>query len=117
MTKAVIDPYAPELPTIPADLATPPPVGRTLSFHNGQGALEVCKKPEEQKASTTVSTAAMIEEVSSSALKKRIARLMTPKSDGSFKVPKELVEAWKTGDQERLTQEFVDAGYNKEPIP
>jgi hypothetical protein len=40
---------------------------------------------------------------------------MTPKSDGSYKVPKELVDAWKAGEHDRIVQDFVDAGCDKEP--
>ena len=40
---------------------------------------------------------------------------MTPKSDGTYKIPKEVVDAWKGGEQDRITQDFVDAGFDKEP--
>ena len=85
--------------------STPPvtPPARMPSFASDPGQLEV------------LDTKSILESLSVSAMKKRIARLMTPKSDGSYKVPKELVDAWKAGEHDRIVQDFVDAGCDKEP--
>ena len=40
---------------------------------------------------------------------------MKPKCDGSFKVPKELVNEWNNGDQTKMLQEFQQAGLDKDP--
>ena len=39
---------------------------------------------------------------------------MVPKADGTFKVPKELVEEWSKGDQNKLLEEFRQAGLDKD---
>ena len=52
--------------------------------------------------------------VSLSAVKKRIGRLMTPRADGKFKVPQELVDEWHKGDQDKIAAEFAQAGLDKD---
>lgn len=52
--------------------------------------------------------------VSDSALKKRIERLVKPRSNGKSLVPKELAEQWQNGDQAKLLEEFKKAAYNKD---
>ena len=52
--------------------------------------------------------------LNTAAIKKRIDRLMTPKADGTYKVPAELVNEWQSGDQTRLINEFKTAGLDKE---
>lgn len=52
--------------------------------------------------------------VSLYAVKKRIARLMTPKADGKLKVPQEMVDEWNKGDQDKLAAEFSQAGLDKD---
>ena len=41
----------------------------------------------------------LVNSLSKSAIKKRVERLMTPKQDGSHKVPAELIAEWRSGDQ------------------
>ena len=57
---------------------------------------------------------ALVKSLSFSSMKKRVDRLMTPKADGTFKVPKELVQEWKQGDQTKLVDEFQRAGLDKD---
>ena len=52
--------------------------------------------------------------ISESSIRKRIGRLMTPKADGTLKVPAELVKEWNSGDQKRLLREFQNAGFDKD---
>ena len=49
-----------------------------------------------------------------SVVRKRIDRLMKPKADGTYKVPLELVEEWKKGDQMNILREFREAGLDKD---
>ena len=49
-----------------------------------------------------------------SVVRKRIDRLMKPKADGTYKVPVELVEEWKKGDQMNILREFREAGLDKD---
>ena len=49
-----------------------------------------------------------------SVIRKRVDRLMKPKADGTYKVPRELVEEWKQGDQLKILQEFQEAGLDKD---
>ncbi len=58
--------------------------------------------------------AMVVKTLSQSNMKKRVERLMTPKADGTFKVPKELVSEWKSGDQQKLIREFQSCGLDKD---
>lgn len=49
-----------------------------------------------------------------SAVRKRIERLMKPKADGTYKVPEELVQEWKRGDQTKILDEFRASGLDKD---
>ena len=103
------DLFARNLQAALSEAATSPPVTppvRMSSFASGLGS------PDKFEVSDPKS---VIESLSVSAMKKRISRLMTPKSDGSYKVPKELVDQWKAGEHDRIVQDFVDAGFDKEP--
>lgn len=58
----------------------------------------------------------LVNSLSKSAIKKMVERLMTPKQDGSHKVPAELIAEWRSGDQNRLIDEFQKAGLDKDQI-
>lgn len=47
-------------------------------------------------------------------LRKRVARMMKPKADGSYKIPKELIDEWEKGDQDKLLQDFQRSGLDKD---
>lgn len=102
MESATVDPYTPSHPE-PSPACT-----RKLSFGSGPGEMPAMLHDGEVKE--------LVATVSESATKKRIERLMQPKADGSFKVPEELVQEWRTGDQARLLQEIKHAGLDKDPI-
>ena len=98
---ATVDPYTPPQPE------PSPAVTRQLSF-----ASSVCETPaklDDGEVKNLVAT------VSESATRKRMERLMQPKADGSFKIPEELIQEWRKGDQARLLQEFKHAGLDKDP--
>ena len=102
MESATVDPYTPPHPEPSAALP------RKLSFESGPSEMPAMLHDGLVKD--------LVATVSESATKKRIERLMQPKADGSFKVPEELVQEWRTGDQARLLQEFKHAGLDKDPI-
>ena len=58
----------------------------------------------------------MVKTISFNTVKKRIDRLMAPKADGTFKVPKDLVDEWKRGNQASLVDEFQRAGLDKDRV-
>ena len=95
-----------------------PPVARRISFVSAaptdldsQGASPASP---DLGLPTPVPPEDLVSLVSKSAAKKRIERLMQPKSDGSFKVPEEVIKEWRSGDQDRLVAEFSKAGLDKE---
>ena len=102
MESATVDPYSPPVPE------PSPAVTRKLSFESS--SCETPAKLHDGQVKDLVAT------VSESATRKRIERLMQPKADGSFKIPEELVQEWRSGDQARLLQEFKHAGLDKDPI-
>ena len=54
-------------------------------------------------------------DTSRSVVKKRLARLCEPRADGTFKVPKELVDQWKNLEtREALVDEFVASDADKD---
>ncbi len=89
-----------------ADMVTPP-VSRKLSFASAPPtpvASECSMMPIPD----------LVSSLSKTAIKKRIERLMIPKQDGSHKVPAELIAEWRSGDQNRLIDEFQKAGLDKD---
>ena len=61
--------------------------------------------------------ASVLTELSVAAVKKRINRLMTPKADGSFKVPKEIRDDWLSNSgqtQDKMIREFKRSGGDKD---
>ena len=107
-----VDPYALPDSDFGNDFQTPSPVARQLSF--ASGSLE--RQPPEPETMGIPPVRDLVAQVSVAATKKRVARLMTPKQDGTFKVPEELVKAWNSGEQDRLIREFVDCGMVKERL-
>ena len=103
---AKVDPYQNPGPDENASstVSTPPPVARQLSYG------ELSSGP----AASLPSVAEVVAGLSKSATKKRVARLMQRKQDGTFKVPEELVKEWHAGNQDTLTEEFITAGMDKE---
>lgn len=89
----------------------PPPVNRCLSFSKAA-------HPEPGVAGdgggSMLVDGSLVKSLSFSNMKKRVDRLMTPKADGKFKVPQELVHEWKHGDQKKLVEEFHRAGLDKD---
>jgi hypothetical protein len=112
-TKVTADPYAVPDGDSSNKFQTPPQVARQLSF--ASGSLEGPPEPE-TKDMDIPPVRDLVAQVSVAATKKRVARLMTPKQDGTFKVPEELVKAWNSGEQDRLIREFVDCGMVKERL-
>ena len=112
-TKVTADPYAVPDGDSSNKFQTPPQVARQLSF--ASGSLEGPPEPE-TKDMDIPPVRDLVAQVSVAATKKRVARLMKPKQDGTFKVPEELVKAWNSGEQDRLIREFVDCGMVKERL-
>ena len=101
----------------PAPLLVTPPVSRRISFASvAPTDLDSQASPENPNLglATRLLPEEVVSLVSKSAAKKRIERLMTPKADGSFKVPEEVINEWRSGDQDRLIEEFNKAGLDKE---
>ena len=94
-----------------------PPVARQLSF-GSVAQTDLDSQATTPNPNLGLATPLPPEEVvslvSKSAAKKRIERLMQPKADGKFKVPEEVINEWRTGDQDRLIAEFGKAGLDKE---
>lgn len=90
-------------------IQTPPP-RRALSFE-----VPPCSVPSVAETGVDKSPASLSTCLSMSNLRKRVGRMMKPKCDGSFKVPKELVNEWNNGDQTKMLQEFQQAGLDKDP--
>ena len=101
------DPYSTK-PTEP--LQTPPPVIRQLSFKG----LTDTKDAQASHPEDTLSATKVTQALSLSNVKKRVERLFKPNADGTFKVPKELLEEWKSGDKQKLIREFQSCGLDKE---
>jgi hypothetical protein len=78
---------------------------RCLSF---EAEKELDQKPPE------VTPEEFAKALPMSVVRKRIDRLMKPKADGTYKVPLELVEEWKKGDQMNILREFREAGLDKD---
>ena len=58
---------------------------------------------------------ALQSQVSMSSVKKRMSRLFSPRVDGTFLVPKELVDQYKDLSQRaELEKEFLKAGLDKD---
>ena len=86
-----------------AEISTPEAqIGRKLSF-SGLTTPSPAKGPD-----VGVS-------VSDSALKKRVERMMKPRCDGSYIVPKELVEQWQKGDHTQIMADFKNCQLDKDP--
>ena len=54
--------------------------------------------------------------ISKEAMRKRVERMMKPKEDGSLKVPDEIVKEWRNGDQQKLLDDFLQAGFDKDSL-
>ena len=67
------------------------------------------------KSSEQVATVTHI--LSQQALRKRVERLMKAKEDGTLKVPEELVKEWRHGNQQKLLDDFKEAGLDKDLDP
>lgn len=95
-----------------------PRVARQLSFASSVARTDLDSEATPPNPNLGLATPLPPEEVvslvSKSAAKKRIERLMQPKADGKFKVPEEVINEWRTGDQDRLIAEFGKAGLDKE---
>ena len=104
------DPYSVPDGDFSDEFKTPPQVARQLSFASGS-----LQPPEPETRDVFIPPIkGLVAQVSVAATKKRVARLMTRKQDGTYKVPDELVKAWNSGEQDRLVREFVDSGMVKE---
>ena len=93
-----------------APIATPPPLNRALSFQSSPRSAPSVAETGGNETPVSLSTC-----LSMSNLRKRVGRMMKPKCDGNFKVPKELVHEWNHGDQQKMLQEFQQAGLDKDP--
>ena len=111
LAKANVDAHSHELSPDSSSAGGPPistpPVARQLSFASLPAA-----PVDEPSAAPSVRE--VVEGLTKSATKKRIARLMQKKQDGTFKVPEELVKEWNGGNQDKLMEEFINAGMDKE---
>lgn len=87
--------------------AQSPLLARQLSFASSKPT------PEEGGDPVVPSVVASLSQANA---RKRVARLMQRKANGTYKVPDDLVKAWKDGDQDRLVSEFLDAGLDKDPV-
>ena len=72
-------------------------------------------KPSPDQGETSMFTS-VVAGLSHANARKRVSRLMQRKADGSFKVPEDLVKAWKDGDQDRMVEEFLNAGMDKDSV-
>ena len=82
--------------------AQSPLLARQLSFASSKPTPEVVP--------------CVVASLSQANARKRVARLMQRKANGTYKVLEDLVKAWKDGDQDRLVSEFLDAGLDKDPV-
>ena len=106
------DPWEdPAAGTVPA-ITKPPPTNRCLSFSGADSS----SPGGVLGAGGVMAPRDMVKALSSQTIKKRVDRLMTPKADGTFKVPKELVDEWKRGNQASLVDEFQRAGLDKDRV-
>lgn len=71
-------------------------------------------EPEPKVDLPQVAPEDVLSSISHANAKKRVARLMTRRANGSFKVPEEIARAWQDGDQDRLVSEFMQAGLDKD---
>ena len=98
-----VDPYG----GVAGPIQTPPPLKRALSFEAAPDSVP-------SVAETAATPASLSTCLSMSNLKKRVGRMMKPKCDGTHKVPKQLVDEWNNGDQNKMLQEFQQAGLDKD---
>jgi len=99
-------------------LAESPSLARCLSFgtlspDGGAGCQQYTDGTK--KSETPVSAVTQL--LSQQALRKRVERLMKAKEDGTLKVPEEIVKEWRNGNQQKLLEDFKEAGLDKDLDP
>ena len=116
------DPYIADAALMDKEPTSPANVRRQISF---TASTELDPSPASAVSAVVPEVAPkkppslvpdVLSTLNTSAIKKRIDRLMAAKADGTYKVPAELVKEWQSGDQTRLINEFTSAGLDKEQI-
>ena len=78
-----------------------------------QAAARVKKEP----ANIPHHVTAVMEEITEAAMMSRLNRLFKQRSNGTYKVPEEIVQKWKTSDgKDEIIREFRKQGYDKDCI-
>ena len=73
--------------------------------------------PTKQPAGARPRVTEMLETLSDAAVTSRLNRLFAPRSNGSYKVPQELLEKWKTDEgKDEIVKEFRRQGYDKDCV-